>query len=115
MEKGGKLTRIYFWCAKCRKDHELIGFRKTKAKIVGEVWTARCPSCKQELVRLINNPFDPYYRLSHKLRIERRKMKKDLLQPGDPGFDLLYPEHKRKREEYYERLEREKWQQSKKR
>jgi hypothetical protein len=104
-----RLTKIYFWCRKCRKDFELIGIKKVKSSRVGEVWTAKCPECKRELVRLINNPKDPYYRLSAKVRIERKKYAKDLLQIGDPGFDTLYPQHKKKREEYYKNLEEQKW------
>jgi hypothetical protein len=105
-DTGGRLTKIYFWCKRCRKDWERIGVRRIKSSHVGEVWTARCPDCKWEMVRLINNPFDPFYRVSVKIRRERKIYAKDLLQPGDPGFDILYPQHKKQREAYYKNLEK---------
>lgn len=96
-----------FWCQKCRKDWTLVAMKKTKSSYIGEVLVARCPDCKMELVRFMNNPNDPYYRLSKRLKVERKKYAKDLLQVGDPGFDLLYPQHKKKREAYYENLEKQ--------
>ncbi len=62
------------------------------------------------MVRLVNDAMhDPYFRLSKIKRVERRKYAKDLLQPGDEGFDLLYPQHKKQQLEAEDKQERESW------
>lgn len=62
------------------------------------------------MCRLINDaPNDPYYRRSTKTRADVRKYADDLVQPGDPRFDILYPEHKRKREAEAEAKQRKEW------
>ena len=100
-------TLIYFWCRYCRHDIKLVGERgKGNSSWGEEVWRAKCPKCKRTLRRGINNPYEPYYRLSLQVRRDRKRFADDLLQPGDPRFDLLYPQHKKKKEAYYEEQQR---------
>ena len=93
------LTYTGFWCQGCRKDVMCISRRRFLNKKVGEAWNAKCPHCGKHLVRLIGISPDPYHKYSKKIRQDRMKHKKDILQIGDPGFDVLYPQHKREKEE----------------
>lgn len=104
-----KSNIIGFWCSKCSKDFELIAKQYRKNSYVGEVWTAKCPDCEAVMTRLINNPFDPYYRVSKERQADRKRYAKYLLQPGDPNFDILYPQHKKQREEYAEKEAKKKY------
>lgn len=101
---------ITFWCSYDRFDYKLLAERRYQNARVGEVWKAQCPNCHRMLIRLINNASqDPYFRLSRIRQRERKLYADDLLQPGDPRFDLLYPHHKRQIEAHYEKQEREAW------
>lgn len=94
---------------------KLVATRRYKNKSLGETWNAQCPVCKKWLVRLINDAMnDPYFRLSRKVRGDRKKYANDLLQPGDPGFDLLYPHHKKERERKEEEEAKKQWEQENK-
>lgn len=91
---------------------ELIAMSKRKNKALGMVWSAKCPFCSKEVVRLINNAKnDPYYRRSKATRANVRKYARDILQPNDPMFDIIYPHIKKEREEKLEAKERYEWEQ----
>ena len=83
--------------------------------VYDDIWLANCDTCGKKLVRLQGNnaPYDPYFRQSKKARQSVARHRDNLLQPGDPGFDLLYPQHRKKREEYYEQKEIATWQNQK--
>ncbi len=99
---------ITFWCQHCKQDWKIIARRRWKNSVFGVVWSAKCGECGREMVRPIGNSmFDPYFRLSKKVKGERRKYEFDLIQMNDPRFDLLYPQHKLERERK-EREEQEK-------
>lgn len=101
---------ILFWCDRCKQDWDLIAERHWKSSLFPDVWGAKCPDCKLEMIRLIDDAQnDPYFRLSKKVRLERRKFADYLVQMGDPKFDLLYPQHKKEREEKALQAEREKF------
>jgi len=92
---------VSFWCQDCGLDQDL------EAYPFANKWEARCKGCGRSLWRLrkeIEN--DPYYRKSEKLRIQRKMMKKDLLQPGESGFKTLYPETVRQLEQAEENFEK---------
>ena len=90
---------ITFWCRRCRQDWKLLAERRWKNSIFGEIWSAKCGECGTEMVRLIDDAMnDPYFRLSKKVKGERRKYEFDLIQMDDPRFDLLYPQYKKERE-----------------
>ena len=56
-----------------------------------EWWEARWPLCLTKVMRYItDNKLDPYVKLRMKLRRDRVMMKKDLLQPGESGFQTYY-------------------------
>ena len=102
-----------FWCEKCRLDVRLIAQKGTISK--RDFWIAACPKCGRRLLRYCKDPIlDPYYRLSQKVQMERIKYAKDLLQPGDPEFDRVYPQHKKEREARAEAEEKEKWEKKQK-
>ena len=55
--------------------------------------------CGEKIVRYITDRhLDPFFYRSEKVKIERRRHEKDLIQPSDPRFKRLYPKE-------YERIE----------
>lgn len=78
-------------------------------------WTAKCPDCKRKLVRLqdVNARHDPYFRKSKFIKGSLRRNSDYLLQPGDPRFDLLYPQHARAEAERLEAKQKEIWNKTK--
>ena len=93
---------IDFWCTACKKDLEL------PARVLNDYYfIAQCNGededgdlCDKKLYRHIKNKHeDPYFRLSEKLRSERIRMSKDLIQPNDPRFKLYYKDE-------YDKIER---------
>lgn len=101
---------IDFWCRRCRQDWHILGVRRWLSSLFPDGWHARCPECNTGMVRLIGEPqSDPYFRLSRKVVLERRKLVDDLVQMGDPRFDFLYPQHKREREEKARQAEKDKF------
>lgn len=99
---------ITFWCRRCKQDWKLIARRRWKNSLFGWVWSAKCDECGREMVRLINDAmYDPYFRLSKKVKGERRKYELDLIQMDDPRFDLLYPQHKKEREAKEEEMRKQ--------
>lgn len=91
---------INFWCRVCRQDWHIIAMRRWLSSLFPDVWEAKCPDCSTRMVRLVNDAKnDPYFRQSKRVIMERRLYADDLVQMGDPRFDLLYPQHKKEREE----------------
>jgi len=110
MENQIEQKIITFWCHRCRTDWKLLATKHYKNAVLGEVWMAFCPDCRAQMVRPINQPeIDPYFRKSRKVHHDLRKYAKDLIQFGDPSFDVLYPHIKAENEEKRDRAERELW------
>lgn len=101
---------IYFWCHRCRLDWKLLAQRGSKNSVFPDVWIAKCPECKVEMIRLINDATnDVYFHLSKKTRVDTKKRADELIQMDDPRFDILYPQHKREREEKQALAEKKQW------
>lgn len=101
---------INFWCNRCRIDWKVIAVRKYKNHIYPDVWEAQCESCGGSMIRLVNDAKrDPYFRLSRKAQVERKKYAKDLIDMNNPMFDVLYPQYKKERMEREKQEELEKW------
>lgn len=93
---------VHFWCNCCRKDFALLSQKRFVNSVIEEAWTSQCPECSKTLYRLrdVMAGQDPYFRVSRYIRSQLMKHQDYLVQPGDPRFALLYPEHaKKKREE----------------
>lgn len=107
----GGIARINFWCARCRKDWALTAEKVWLNSAVKEAWIAHCPDCSRRLVRLrdVMAMHDPYFRQSRFIKASMRKHIDSLVQIGDSRFDMLYPQHKKQREEFYENEERKKY------
>lgn len=102
---------INFYCQPCRNDWQLQAVKRWLNSNVGDAWQSRCPYCHRKLVRLrdVEAGRDPYFRKSRFVKMQLRKHVDNLVQPGDPRFDLLYPQHKREREEREEQEARLRW------
>lgn len=110
----GQETIITFWCRWCRLDWKLLARKIYKNRELGEVWSAKCAECGTEMVRLINDAHnDPYFRVSRERQTDLRRFADDLLQQDDPRFDILYPQHKKEREEREAKTEKEAWEKKK--
>lgn len=82
-----------------------------KVEVMGdEYFRARCKK-DHKLVRYITNKsIDPYYRDSKKMRMQREQFRRDLIQPGEDGFQLIYKKEWEKLEkarEDYEKKQKE--------
>lgn len=96
-----KIKTISFWCDKCKIDQENTYREKECTYPSGIVkWNeSRCVMCGGKIIRYITDRhLDPYFYRSEKVRMERMKHEKDLIQPSDPRFRKLYPKE-------YERIE----------
>lgn len=102
---------INFYCERCRKDWQLIAYLRWLNSIVGEAWQARCPSCEKKLIRLrdVHASQDRYFRKSRYTKMQLRKHMDSLVQPGDPRFNMLYPEVQKKIDARLDAIEREEY------
>jgi hypothetical protein len=102
-------VRWPFWCDACRLDFESVGFKRTLGVYTLPValYETKCPKCRATCRRRITERNgDEFFWKSAALNAQRRMMAKDLLQPGDPGFDAAYPQHRLRREAEAEANER---------
>ena len=82
--------KVSFYCGDCALDQDLEA-RKGKIRSGEEYFFVLCVNCKRRLIRMITEPKnDPYFRQSKKIRRQRAEMAKDLIQPGEAGFQILY-------------------------
>lgn len=108
------IKTISFYCKPCGLDQERLpvenSYSQEMATELGlsqipRWYEARCEKCNAKVLRYITDKhLDPYFRLSKKLKIEREKNKKDLLQYGQDGFQTLYPESYKKFQEVEEKI-----------
>lgn len=88
---------ISFWCDKCKRDVDTPYYREKSC--LDAKWYEGICVCGEKLMRYITERHkDPYWYKSEKVRYERRRHAKDLIQPSDPRFKSVYPKE-------YERLE----------
>jgi len=84
-----------FWCDDCKLDVSLVAY-----KCIENDWTnkgqriayhgSQCP-CGAILKRRISDSWsDPYFTQSFFLKKERIKHQKDILQPHETGYQMLY-------------------------
>lgn len=104
--------KVSFYCKDCKLDQDMeaeMGYYSGG----GRKFVAGCVRCGRQLFRLIDDKKnDPYYFLSKNVIINRRKFVKDLIQPGDVGFQTYYKKEydkiKKAEENYYKKQESEK-------
>jgi len=54
-------------------------------------FVTNCPRCRRELHRYVTFPQrDPYHHESYRATMDRQKHVKDLIQPGESGFQTYY-------------------------
>jgi len=83
---------IDFYCKQCDEDMRLLA-RKGYTRYRGGRWFYRafCEKCDKELIRrLTDKKNDPYFAESKRLRNDRKKYWKQLLQRNDPRFKRVY-------------------------
>ena len=100
---------VSFYCKRCCLDQDLDAAKKSTFR-GDEYFFAYCRQCKKELHRYITERrTDPYYQESLKMRKERVMLSKDLIQPGQTGFQTYYRKQwldiERKKEEYEKKME----------
>ena len=94
---------ISFWCKNCELDQDLEGYVN---KVMGdEYFVADCKKCGKRVVRFISNKrADPYFHQSKRVRIQKEMFARDMIQPGQDGFQLYYKKEwvkiEKAREEY---------------
>ncbi len=104
------MTGISFWCETCEKDFDAPA--NIKRALGNEYFVAQCPDKKHEAVRFITGKTcDPYFRRSKKQKRQRMELEKDLIQPGQYGFETYYKKEYDKIEtarEAHEQMEQKK-------
>lgn len=100
------MGKVSFYCKNCELDQDNFAWRH-HSTIFNEDWyNSRCKKCHKKLYRLITYPEkDSYYKLSKRVIIMRDTFRKDLIQPGQEGFQLLYPQQWRKFQDELEKQE----------
>lgn len=81
--------RTQFWCNDCKLDFEKQAYKVVINTYKIGKYETRCPQCNSICRRVIGYDWD-YFQDSQFIKEQRLKYAKDMLQPGDEGFDLLY-------------------------
>jgi hypothetical protein len=98
-----------FWCRTCELDFNRTGLKVVRTAFDSGLlcaWYAtRCEKCYTTCIRFITDKhLDPYYHDSEMLRVQRIAQSRDMLQPGDPGFQTYYGDPMKK---YYDEIEQQ--------
>jgi len=101
------LTPMQFWCERCRKDFDATGYLHSTLWVLNvdtgmtelshEAWPSawyesECPKRHNAIRYHTDKHRDPYYHFSEIVKRGRARMERDLIQPNDPRFKLVYPE-----------------------
>lgn len=89
------IKNMDFWCDHCSKDFSGNGYKRVQADptLAGfriAFYQGRCPKEHWTIRRITDKPLDPYFIKSLNIRRQRVDQKKDILQPNDYGFKMLY-------------------------
>lgn len=83
------MVEVDFWCKNCKLDQRLWAY--VKNSYGEERFIAECKKCGKELYRYITfKKDDPYYFTSKNAIINRQRFARDLIQPGQTGFQTYY-------------------------
>ena len=100
---------IEFWCDECKKDLTALGHKSIILSFVEPFakYDGKCPKGHRVYRYITDKTEDPYWRKSENVKRDRRRHAKDLLQPGDYGFQTLYGDPNKKRNDALEKQERQ--------
>jgi len=80
---------VDFYCRSCELDQTKKSFKMSNQWVSWHY--SRCSECSGDMVRYIEDvKNDPYHYYSKKAKYEREKYRKDLIQPGQSGYQTLY-------------------------
>lgn len=80
-----------FFCTACDEDFVAPAWKVWNDRHGMGFWRSFCYNCESPVVRYITHKnLDPYYHLSKKVRLMQSTYAKDIIQPGQYGFKLLY-------------------------
>lgn len=100
------MTKTDFYCRNCNLDQTREAVKKGIKLYGSEWWEAPCENCNKRLVRRITERnLDPYLYESVKLKIERKKHAKDIIQKDSSLFKRYYPQQWAEDEKNAERRE----------
>lgn len=77
-----------FWCTHCGVDFDKEAIKSTRAGC--EYFFSFCPKNHKVVRYITERKIDPYYRVSKKAKQEMIAYKRDLIQPGQDGFQTYY-------------------------
>ena len=90
---------VDFYCKRCDKDMKLLGRKRFTTYMGGRAWYETDCKCGSKLMRRINDKkFDPYFRESKRLREDRRRYWRELLQKDDIRYKRVYGDFEYKAE-----------------
>jgi len=98
---------VDFYCRSCDEDFKLIG-NKGYTSYKGGRWfySAKCKCGKELIRRITDKDGDPYFVQSKRLRTDRRRYWKELLQRDDPRFRGVYGDDNLREEREKEEMQR---------
>jgi hypothetical protein len=83
-----------YWCSKCKKDYQAPSrrFIETDWNTGDNIayYVSHCPKRHINKRFITDRLFDPYYRSSRMLQVQRIDYQKDLIQPFQSGYNMLY-------------------------
>jgi len=104
--------KMSFWCGGCKLDQDLEPFKNSNFLVPKGWFEAKCKKCRQKLIRHLTPKDDPYYFQSKRVKIERDKSRKDVIQYGETGFQTFYKsqwdEFEKQREDFEMEMARRK-------
>jgi len=107
------ITRLGFWCRKCRQDFEGQAFKQVRYPASGGApvawYRSFCPKRHEAIRRITDKLKDNYYYESEMLKRQRIDLADAMLTPDDPRFRVVYPDQWQKLEQEREMRE---WQEA---
>lgn len=99
IKEGLKIPITNFWCDKCKVDYSdykltpIVESDWVKQEHHIAYWKSKHKCGKWNRRYITDKKYDPYWVKSKKMKKDRGNYYRDMLQPSDSGFDMLY-QHK---------------------
>ncbi len=107
------VPNVDYWCTQCEMDCTGPGRKIVQTSFAQPIafYEGRCPKDHRIRRQITDQTTDPYYTHSRVVKAMRQEFAKDLLQPGQPGFNTLYGDPNTQFYAQLEEAERKAWKQ----
>lgn len=96
IKEGLKIPITAFWCDRCKVDYNdykltpIVESDWVKDEYQIAYWKSRHKCGAWNRRYITDKKYDPYWVRSKKMKKDRGNYYRDMLQPSDSGFDMLY-------------------------